>query len=448
MAERHNLLRPYKFTWRVVYIMIATTLLATLISFAFSYHANETDYHNEIIAAQSVTAVYLLELDQKTTLPVENMIRMVSTDTLNLKILEAPLFKLTPEQQKTLSRKQVLTLFDPDRDMPMTYVDLRDCLVCITVNPHVNVFSNTIFRFILTGSIFVSIFLLMSLLASRVIASPITMLTRATRKVADGDFTVRLPDKANGEVGELMRSFNSMTDTLGKTAYLQKDFISSVSHEFRTPIASIKGYATLLQMPGLDDESRQEYVNMIAHESDRLSNLSRTLLRLASLEQQMTPATLSTFRLDEQIRQVILRLAPIWDARGFEWQLNLQEVSITSDEELLNQVWVNLIQNALKFSDDNSTISINITTEDDTAVVSIADQGIGMDKSVIDRVFDRFYQADASRAKEGAGLGLSLVKRIVDILGGFVTAHSVKGEGSTFTVRIPCSFNNKKAGGV
>ena len=162
----------------------------------------------------------------------------------------------------------------------------------------------------------------------------------------------------------------------------------------------------------------------------------------------MTPATLSTFRLDEQIRQVILRLAPIWDARGFEWQLNLQEVSITSDEELLNQVWVNLIQNALKFSDDNSTISIDITTEDDAAVVSIADQGIGMDQSVIDRVFDRFYQADASRAKEGAGLGLSLVKRIVDILGGFVTAHSVKGEGSTFTVRIPCSFNNKKAGGV
>ncbi len=447
MAERHNLLRPYKFTWRVVYIMIATTLLATLISFAFSYQANETDYHNEIISAQSMTAVYLLELNQKTTLPVENMVRMVSTDTFNLTVLENPLSPLTLEQASTLARKKVLTLFDPVRDMPMTYVDLGDSLVCIAVNPHVNTFSTTLLRFILTGSIFVSIFLLMSLLASRVIASPITMLTRATRKVADGDFSVRLPDKGNGEVGELMRSFNSMADTLGKTAYLQKDFISSVSHEFRTPIASIKGYATLLQMPGLDDESRQEYVNMIAHESDRLSNLSKTLLRLASLEQQMTPATLSTFRLDEQVRQVILRLAPIWDARGFDWQLNLQEVTITSDEELLNQVWVNLIQNALKFSDDNSTITIDITTENNTAVVSIADQGIGMDQAIIDRIFDRFYQADKSRTKEGAGLGLSLVKRIVDILGGHVSAHSVKGEGSTFTVCIPYSINNRKTGG-
>ena len=186
---------------------------------------------------------------------------------------------------------------------------------------------------------------------------------------------------------------------------------------------------------------------MIAHESDRLSNLSKTLLRLASLEQQMTPATLSTFRLDEQVRQVILRLAPIWDARGFDWQLNLQEVTIASDEELLNQVWVNLIQNALKFSDDNSTITIDITTENDTAVVSIADQGIGMDQAIIDRIFDRFYQADKSRTKEGAGLGLSLVKRIVDILGGHVSAHSVKGEGSTFTVCIPYSFNNRKTGG-
>ena len=447
MAERRNLLRPYKFTWRVVYIMIAITLLATLISFAFSYQANETDYHNEIISAQSMTAVYLLELNQKTTLPVENMVRMVSTDTFNLTVLENPLSPLTLEQASTLARKKVLTLFDPVRDMPMTYVDLGDSLVCISVNPHVNTFSTTLLRFILTGSIFVSIFLLMSLLASRVIASPITMLTRATRKVADGDFSVRLPDKGNGEVGELMRSFNSMADTLGKTAYLQKDFISSVSHEFRTPIASIKGYATLLQMPGLDDESRQEYVNMIAHESDRLSNLSKTLLRLASLEQQMTPATLSTFRLDEQVRQVILRLAPIWDARGFDWQLNLQEVTITSDEELLNQVWVNLIQNALKFSDDNSTITIDITTENDTAVVSISDQGIGMDQAIIDRIFDRFYQADKSRTKEGAGLGLSLVKRIVDILGGHVSAHSVKGEGSTFTVCIPYSFNNRKTGG-
>lgn len=179
-------------------------------------------------------------------------------------------------------------------------------------------------------------------------------MTAATKRLAKGDFSVRLPDDKPGELGELLRSFNSMADDLSRTAYLQKDFISSISHEFKTPIASIKGYARLLQMPGLDEESRNEYVNMIAGESERLSHMSQTLLRLTSLEEQMMPATVTTFRLDEQLREVLVQLAPAWENRKIDWQLELSPVTIASDEELLRQVWVNLIQNAVKFSDEGA----------------------------------------------------------------------------------------------
>lgn len=445
MAEKRGLLHPYKFTSRVVITMVVCIILATLISFAFSYPLSETDMKNEWISAQSVTAVYLMELNQKTSLPIDNMIHMAKTESLNIDIVPTPLTSLTVDQHRTLATNGMLTVFDEERDLPMTYVNLRNHTVCISISPRVNSFYSTVLRFLFSSVSFVSVFLLMSLFVSRIIASPIVSLTKATRKVADGDFSVRLPVRTNGEVGELMRSFNTMTETLGKTAYLQKDFISSISHEFRTPIASIKGYATLLQMPGLDDASRQEYVEMIARESDRLSNLSKTLLRLASLEQQIAPATLSTFRLDEQIRQVILRLSPIWDARGFDWRLEMQEVSVTSDEELLNQVWVNLIQNALKFSPDQSTITITVR-EENGAVVEITDQGVGMDEATVSRIFDRFYQGDTSRSKEGVGLGLSLVRRIVDILGCTVDVKSVKDEGSTFIVHVPPVMKNQ--GGV
>ena len=447
MVEKHSLLHPYKFTSRVVMIMISCVILATLISFTFSYFANESDVHNDWVAAQSVTAVYLMELSEKTSLPVDNMISMAATDSLRIKRVELDQLNLPEEDMTSLLEEGMLTTNDGERDLPVTYVMLGKHTVIIAVNENVDRFSAVLLRFIFSAASFVSVFLLMSLFASRVIGSPIAMLTKATRKVADGDFTVQLPDKGSGEVGELMRSFNRMTDALGKMAYLQKDFISSVSHEFKTPIASIKGYATLLKIKDLDEESRQEYVEMIARESDRLSNLSKTLLRLASLEQQMMPATLSTFRLDEQIRQVILSLSPIWDERGFDWRLEMDEVTVTTDEELLNQVWVNIIQNALKFSPDNSTITINVIAGETGARIEISDEGPGMDDATVERIFDRFYQADRSRSKEGVGLGLSIVKRIIDILGCQVHVQSAVNEGSTFIITVPNAIRTNIPGG-
>ncbi|MBQ7866293.1 MAG: HAMP domain-containing protein, partial [Clostridia bacterium] len=244
-------------------------------------------------------------------------------------------------------------------------------------------------RFAFTILLTMVLFALLSILVSFTISKPVTQLTQATQQIKAGDFTVRLPDNKQGEVGELMRSFNSMTEELGKTAYLQKDFISSISHEFRTPIASIKGFARLLQMPGLDESARQEYVGMIAQESERLSNLSNTLLRLSALERQMAPAALSAFRLDEQVRQVILQLEPAWSAKEIDWQLNLDEVTIESDADLLIQVWINLIQNAVKFSEKGGSIEITVA-QTDMAEFTIRDHGIGMSEETMARLFDRF----------------------------------------------------------
>jgi len=282
------------------------------------------------------------------------------------------------------------------------------------------------------------VFVLMTTFASFRLSKPVQVMTRAHERVQEGDFSVRLPDNQPGEMGELMRSFNDMTEALGSTAYLQKDFISSISHEFKTPIASIRGFAKLLQMPGLTEEQKAEYISLIAQESDRLSRLSETLLRLSALEQQTALASLTTFSLDEQLRQVILRLEPAWSQKDIGWQLDLQEVSITSDQELLNQVWVNLLQNAIKFSHDGSDIEVRILRESN-AVVEIQDHGCGMTKEAQSRIFDKFYQADKSRKQEGVGLGLSLVKRIVDMMGGVISVTSAVNKGATFRVELPVS---------
>ena len=277
-------------------------------------------------------------------------------------------------------------------------------------------------RVIFSALSYLAVFILMITFASFRLSKPVQLLTEATSRVQEGDFDVRLPAHEPGEMGELMRAFNDMTEELGRTAYLQKDFISSISHEFKTPIASIRGFAKLLQMPGITEEQRAEYIDLIAHESDRLSRLSETLLRLTALEQQTAPASLSTFSLDEQLRQVILRLEPTWSAKEISWQIDLDPVMLTSDEALLSHVWINLIQNAIKA---------------DKAIVEITDHGCGMDAATIDRIFDRFYQADKSRRQEGVGLGLPLAKRILDIMGGTIRVSSAPGEGSTFRVQLP-----------
>ena len=432
-------LQPYTFRGRMMIVLYISAILSAVVSLLFAYVIAHVNVQSELQLQQQALGVYLLEIDNRTDLSMPTMLGMVDdVEDTHVEQIDLSAPDLPPDLATTLSLRQIVSILDDVTKSPVTYVQLTDGVARISSMYERSLFVVAFFRIISTSLSFLAVFVLMTTFASFQLSKPVQVLTRAHEKVQEGDFTVRLPDNQPGEMGELMRSFNDMTEALGSTAYLQKDFISSISHEFKTPIASIRGFAKLLQMPGLTEEQRAEYISLIAQESDRLSRLSETLLRLSALEQQTALASLTNFSLDEQLRQTILRLEPAWSQKNIGWQLDLQEVSVTSDQELLNQVWVNILQNAIKFSPAESDIEVRVFREGN-AIVEIQDHGCGMTVEAQKRIFDKFYQADKSRKQEGVGLGLSLVKRIVDMMGGTITVRSAVGEGSTFRVELPVS---------
>ena len=437
MLKRY--LQPYTFRSRMMIALYVSAAFSAVVSLMFAYVIAHVNVQSELQLQQQALGIYLLEIDTRTDLGLSTMLAMMDDiEDTHVEQVYPDDPELPEDLFATISERQILSVQDSVTDTPVTYVKLADGVVRISSLYERSLFVVAFFRVISASLSYLAVFVLMITVASFYLSKPVQVLTRAHEQVQEGDFSVRLPDDHPGEIGELMRSFNDMTEALGSTAYLQKDFISSISHEFKTPIASIRGFAKLLQMPGLTEEQKSEYISMIAQESDRLARLSETLLRLSALEQQTALASLSSFPLDEQLRQVILRLEPSWSPKNIDWQLDLNEVVITSDQELLNQVWVNIIQNAIKFSTEDSVIEVRVLQKEN-AVVEIQDHGCGMTEDAQRRIFDKFYQADKSRKQEGVGLGLSLVKRIVDMMEGSITVTSQVGEGSTFRVELPLS---------
>lgn len=427
-------MHPYSFRARLLQGLLISSALAGCIALALSFAFSHLNLRNEVEDREHTVALYLLSLDQKTDLSLDELLQMARQDGLAIEKMGG---SLPDEVQAGLEERMVHMASRGWRELPVTYVRMDDGTVLrISLSRDYNLFWIAFFRIIFAAISFLAVFAAMATLAAIRFSKPIAELTAATDAIQQGDFSIRMAENEPGEIGGLMKSFNAMADELARTAYLQKDFIGSVSHEFRTPIASIRGFARLLQMPGLTEEQRQEYTALIAQESDRLSRLSETLLRLSALEQQTGPASLSTFRLDEQLRQVILRLEPEWSPKSIDWRLDLDDVTVVSDEGLLSHVWSNLLQNAVKFSEAGGVIAVRVYRTDQ-AVVEVEDHGIGMSEETLSRIFDRFYQADGSRSHEGVGLGLCLVKRILDMLNGTIKVHSTLGKGSVFRVSLP-----------
>lgn len=284
------------------------------------------------------------------------------------------------------------------------------------------------------GSVIGSVFIVLALI---VFIKPIKTVTAATREVAKGNFNVKLKTNSVNEIGQLIENFNTMTSELQKNEYLKKDFVSSVSHEFKTPITSIEGFAKLIKNRELTEEQFEEYTEIIIKETKRLSNLSSNLLKLSFLDSTGIEPTKSQFYLDEQIRNVILLLENQWEEKDIEFDIDMEEVLFEANEELLSQVWINLIQNAIKFSDKKGIIKIKLIKNlDNTILVTIQDEGIGIPSIHFDNIFDRFYKVDKSRSKEGSGLGLSIVKRIVEISKGEIYFESDFKKGTVFYVKL------------
>ena len=273
---------------------------------------------------------------------------------------------------------------------------------------------------------------------SKIFVSPMMKLGDAMRKVAGGDFTVRLDCTSRiRDVREVYGSFNTMVKELGNTETLQTDFVSNVSHEFKTPINAIEGYASLLQDSQLTDEQKNAYIDKIIFNTRRLSDLVGNILLLSKVNNQTISLKASTFRLDEKVRQSILALESKWEKKEIEFDIDLDEIEYTGYENLLSHVWLNLIDNAVKFSPQNGQIRIRLKQLAGSVTFSIWDNGLPIPEADIDRIFNKVYQGDNSHAAEGNGLGLALVRKIVADEQGTINVTSSEDAGTEFVVALP-----------
>lgn len=289
---------------------------------------------------------------------------------------------------------------------------------------------------LLLGSILLGT--IIALFVGRLMIRPIQNISNAFDELSKGNFSVKIPtDEKIAEIREMAQHFNAMTHDLSHMETLRSDFVANVSHEFKTPIAAIEGYATLLQNPNLTREKHDHYVEIILDNSRRLSNLSSNILSLSKLENQEMIVDNREFRLDEQIRRAILMLEGKWSAKNIEFDMDLPKQMYYGSESLLAQVWSNILDNAIKHSPEGSVIHVNIHVAEKCLTVTVADHGEGMTEEVQKHIFEKFYQGDNSRRAEGSGLGLSLVKRIVDLCGGTVCVRSTPGQGAAFSVTLP-----------
>lgn len=288
-----------------------------------------------------------------------------------------------------------------------------------------------------TGLISIFIGVILTLLLSCFPLKPVGQLIRAIHAVADGNFQTKIHLKHPRYLRELSESFNQMTDELSGTEMLRSDFINNFSHEFKTPIVSIMGFAELLKKKDLNDEEKTEYLEIIITECKRLSALSANVLNLSKIESISVLTDTLPYNVSEQIRQSILQLERKWEQKGIEFDLDLGNCIITCNPDLLKQVWVNLIDNAVKFSPCGGKILIRADKSGCHFTFRISDSGIGMAHRTQEKIFERFYQGDLSHSTEGNGLGLSLVTKIVALHRGTIQVESEPGKGSTFTVTLP-----------
>ena len=272
---------------------------------------------------------------------------------------------------------------------------------------------------------------------SRYFFNPIKKLRSAMDKIADGDYSVRLEDVSSSkEIMEIYTGFNLMAHELSVTEILQTDFVSNVSHEFKTPITAIEGFSVLLQESENLDEDQLDCIDKILFNSRRLSSLLGSILLLNKLENQQVSTKQSKYRLDEQIRQSVVALQPAWEQKNIELDVDLERTYYCGSEAMMRHVWDNLIANAIKFTPENSSVRILLREEDAHLTVRIADQGPGLSEETQKHMFNKFYQGDTSHKQDGNGLGLALVKRILSIEQAEIYAENLPEGGCCFTVKL------------
>jgi len=432
-----------KFLILIVLILMVSSILSLMIVSSMTVNLMYTP----LVNMMEKTSEELTLLNENSTLSNEALAQITGNNFMDVTFYDTKEALL--EDVPTLSKGGVDSVSSGETDtyIPEKIVHQKASLYLITqfegqlvlIRP---IFSSEIFakigqalRTVLGISVLFTTFFV--LIALKQIVKPIKRLTQATQMVAGGNLDVVVSHKSEDEIGMLIKNFNLMTEELKTNEYLRKDFVSSVSHEFKTPIASISGFAKILKQDQLDEQARREYADIIISETERLSKLSSNLLRLSSLENKSIIDKTHQFSLDEQIRRVILLLEARWTEKNINLDLDIASIHFSGDEELLWQVWINLIDNAIKFSRVEGDLKIRAYEEDQIVIVEVVDSGIGMDHSTVNRIFEKFYQGDGAHKTEGNGLGLSIVKRIIDLYDGEIIVDSKVAVGTTFRIMMP-----------
>ena len=282
--------------------------------------------------------------------------------------------------------------------------------------------------------------LIFVVISGKVWLKPVKRLLNGMEKLASGDYSARMSiGKPFGNLTVLRAvsdSFNTMAEELQNTEMLRKDFINNFSHEFKTPIVSIAGFAKLLKRGNLTDEQKKEYVDIIEEESMRLSYMANNVLNLTKVENQTILTDVTPYNLSEQLRSCILLLENKWTMKNLEMYIDFDEYMITANEELLKHVWINLFDNAVKFSPDYGSLEIKVTQDEESISVSVSNNGPTIPTETRDKIFNKFYQADESHSSAGNGIGLAIVKRVVELHRGKVLVNSEENL-TTFTVKLP-----------
>lgn len=278
------------------------------------------------------------------------------------------------------------------------------------------------------------------------LTKPLVEISNIAKQVAEGNFKVRVKRKEKeyegyiytNEVDELARNINKMVAELDSMDYMRKDFMSNVSHEIKTPIAAISGLSEILLDKGVSEEKQREYLKLINNESIRVSRLCEYMLNMSRLDSQVIVINKEEIRLDEQIRKSVILLCEKWADYDIDFDINLSPINIKSDLDMLHQVWINIIDNAIKYSGKFCKIIISAREiNNETIEVKVIDNGIGISKDKINKIFDKFYQCEESHKKSGSGLGLSITKRIIELLNGDIQYDSIEGIGTTVTIKLP-----------
>ncbi len=296
-------------------------------------------------------------------------------------------------------------------------------------NP-VKIMVTVLFACVIIGTI-------LSFIVRPVYLKPIKELIKATEKLASGDFSVRLEVKGPTEINSFIESFNRMAEELDNIEVLRTDFINNFSHEFKTPIVSIKGFAEMLKHTDLTQAERDEYLDIVIDESSRLAALATNVLNMSKVETQTILSSTAHYNLSEQIRQCIFMMDAKIEKKKIDLSADIDDLKINGNKELLSQVWINLLDNAIKFTPDNGLISLSVKQQDAEAIIAIKDTGCGISKDDIPRIFEKFYQADTSHATAGNGIGLSMARKIIELHNGKISCESAMDVGSTFTVHLP-----------